>query len=48
MIKDRLITIFLVLIIILIVGIIGFFGFKIVVQGYSFNEVIEYIKSRSK
>lgn len=44
MIKDRLITIFLVLIIILIVGIIGFFGFKIVVQGYSFNEVIEYIK----
>lgn len=44
MLKDRLITIFLVLIIILLVGTIGFFGYKIVVQGYTFNQVIDYIK----
>lgn len=45
MIKDRIITFLLILIIVILLAIIGFFGFKIVVQGYSFDQVIDYIRN---
>lgn len=45
MIKDRIITFLLILIIVILLVIIGFFGFKIVVQGYSFDQVIDYIRN---
>lgn len=44
MIKDRIITFFLVLIIILLLAVIGIFGYKVVIQGYSMDQVIEYVK----
>lgn len=48
MIKDKIITIILAIIIIILLAIIGFLGFKIVVQGYSFGEVIDSLKGTSE
>lgn len=44
MLKERLITVILVLVIVALFGAIGLFGYKIIVEGYSVDQVIEYVK----
>lgn len=44
MLKERLITVILVLVIVALFGAIGLFGYKIIVEGYSVDQVIKYVK----
>lgn len=44
MLKERLITVILVLVIVALFGLIGLFGYKIIIEGYSIDQVIEFVK----